>query len=67
MRVLLTSSSSRRPPHASFLNGQGQPASCAVQLVYFDGDMRVVQDASGEYFVYARAVAPRPIPNSDDL
>lgn len=40
---------------------RGNAASCAVKLVYFDGDYRIVQDASGEYFVYSRAVAPRPI------
>jgi len=40
---------------------QGRAASCAVKLCYFDGDFRVVQDPSGDYFVYARPVAPRPI------
>ena len=39
----------------------GNAASCSVKLVYFDGDMRIVQDAGGEYFVYARPVSPRPI------
>ena len=37
----------------------GNPASCSVTLKYFDGDTRIVEDSSGAYFVYARAVAPR--------
>ena len=32
-----------------------------VKLVYFDGDMRIVQDPGGQYFVYTRPVAPRPL------
>jgi len=41
---------------------QGRPAACAVKLAYFDGDLRVVQDPGGQYFVYTRPVAPRPLP-----
>eukprot|EP00324_Dicrateria_rotunda_P000738 CAMPEP_0206156422 /NCGR_PEP_ID=MMETSP1474-20131121/2978_1 /ASSEMBLY_ACC=CAM_ASM_001110 /TAXON_ID=97495 /ORGANISM="Imantonia sp., Strain RCC918" /LENGTH=286 /DNA_ID=CAMNT_0053555505 /DNA_START=32 /DNA_END=892 /DNA_ORIENTATION=+ len=37
------------------------PPTCAVQLVYYDGDLRIVRDAGGELFVYARAIAPRPL------
>ena len=38
------------------------PATCSVKLVYFDGDMRIVQDVpSGQHFVYMRPVAPRSI------
>ena len=35
------------------------PPTCAVQLVYFDGDFRIVRDPGGQLFVYTRAVAPR--------
>ena len=37
----------------------GRAPTCSVKLVYFDGDTRIVEDSSGAYFVYARAVAPR--------
>jgi hypothetical protein len=37
------------------------PPKCGVKLVYFDGDMRIVEDVGGEYFVYTRPVAPRPL------
>jgi len=39
---------------------KGAP-TCSVKLVYFDGDMRIVEDVSGELFVYTRPVAPRPL------
>jgi len=39
---------------------KGLPPSCAVKLVYFDGDFRVVEDSDGSFFVYTRPVAPRP-------
>ena len=40
------------------------PPKCSVKLVYFDGDMRIVQDGpEGNYFVYMRPVAPRPLPS----
>jgi len=41
------------------------PPTCSVQLVYYDGDFRIVQDSSGELFVYARAIAPRPLDSRD--
>jgi len=37
------------------------PPTCSVELKYFDGDFRIVADGSGELFVYARAIAPRPL------
>merc|ERR1712216_642796 len=40
---------------------KGRAPSCAVKLCYFDGDLRIVQDPSGDYFVYTRPVAPRSI------
>ena len=40
---------------------QGIGPECSVKLVYFDGDLRIVQDPSGDYFVYTRPVAPRPL------
>ena len=39
----------------------GRAPSCAVKLVYFDGDLRIVQDPGGQYFVYTRPVCPRPL------
>ena len=41
-------------------NGGNAP-TCSVKLVYFDGDMRIVEDPGGQYFVYTRPVAPRSI------
>lgn len=41
---------------------KGRPPTCSVKLVYFDGDMRIVEDPGGELFVYTRPVAPRPLP-----
>ena len=38
------------------------PPTCSVKLVYFDGDMRIVEDDSDDLFVYSRAVSPRPLP-----
>ena len=41
---------------------KGNGPTCSVKLVYFDGDVRIVQDPSGDYFVYSRAIsAPRPL------
>lgn len=39
----------------------GRAPSCAVKLVYLDGDMRIVQDPSGDYFVYTRPVCARSL------
>lgn len=36
------------------------PPVCSAKLVYFDGDFRIVEDKGGDFFVYMRAVAPRP-------
>lgn len=41
---------------------KGRGPTCSVKLVYFDGDMRIVEDTSGDFFVYTRPVAPRPLP-----
>jgi len=43
---------------------QGNAATCQVALKYFDGDFRIVEDSDGCLFVYARPVAPRPLPAS---
>jgi len=37
------------------------PPTCSVTLRYFDGDFRVVEDRGGQFFVYARPIAPRPL------
>ena len=37
----------------------------AVKLVYFDGDMRIVEDPSGDLFVYIARRALPPLPTSD--
>jgi len=39
----------------------GQAPTCSVKLVYFDGDMRIVEEDGGSLFVYMRPVAPRPM------
>ena len=39
----------------------GNAPTCSVKLVYFDGDMRIVEEDGGSLFVYMRPVAPRPI------
>lgn len=41
---------------------KGKAPTCAVTLIYFDGDMRIVQDPSGDFFVYTRPVCARPLP-----
>jgi|EP00908_Phaeocystis_cordata_P017609 hypothetical protein len=40
---------------------KGLAPTCAVKLVYYDGDMRIVEEDGGSLFVYMRPVAPRPI------
>ena len=40
---------------------KGRAPTCAVKLVYFDGDMRIIEDPSGDLFVYTKPVAPRPL------
>lgn len=37
----------------------GRKPTCSVVLKYVDEDLRIVQDADGEFFVYARPVDPR--------
>jgi len=44
---------------------KGRKATCSVQLVYADSDMRIVRDRDGEYFVYSRPVLPRSLFNLD--
>jgi len=40
----------------------GRDATCSVLVRYCDDDFRIVQDIGGDYFVYARPVIPRPLP-----
>lgn len=40
---------------------KGRDATCKVWVRYCDEDFRIVQDISGDYFVYARPVLPRPL------
>lgn len=40
---------------------KGRPASCSVNVRYVDDDFRVVEDVSGDLFVYTRPVVPRPL------
>lgn len=38
---------------------KGRPASCSVQVKYVDSDFRIVEDVSGDLFVYTRPVVAR--------
>jgi hypothetical protein len=40
---------------------KGREAECSVYVRYVDDDFRIVQDVSGDYFVYVRPVLPRPL------
>ena len=40
---------------------KGRDADCKVYVRYLDEDFRIVQDVSGDYFVYTRPVLPRPL------
>jgi hypothetical protein len=40
---------------------KGRDADCKVYVRYVDDDFRIVQDVSGEYFVYTRPVVPRSL------
>ena len=40
---------------------QGRPASCSVTIKYVDDDFRIVEDPSGDLFVYTRPVISRPL------
>lgn len=39
---------------------RGRPPVCQVTTKYLDEDFRVMEDVSGQYFVYSRPVCPRP-------
>jgi hypothetical protein len=39
----------------------GRDATCKVYVRYVDNDFRIVQDVSGDYFVYTRPVVPRSL------
>ena len=45
---------------------KGREASCKVFVRYCDGDMRIVEDVSGDYFVYTRPVLPRALDLTDE-
>ena len=40
---------------------QGRDADCKVFIRYVDNDFRIVEDVSGDFFVYTRPVVPRPL------
>lgn len=40
---------------------KGRPASCSVNVKYVDKDMRIVEDKSGDLFVYTRPVVAREL------
>jgi len=40
---------------------KGRPASCSVNVKYVDNDFRIVEDVSGDLFVYTRPVVPRAL------
>ena len=40
---------------------KGWAASCSVTVKYVDNDFRVVEDGSGDFFVYTRPVVARPL------
>lgn len=40
---------------------KGRSASCSVVVRYFDQDFRVVEDKSGDLFVYSRPVVSRSL------
>jgi hypothetical protein len=40
---------------------KGRDADCSVYIRYVDNDFRIVQDISGDYFVYTRPIIPRPL------
>jgi len=39
----------------------GRDADCRVYVRYVDDDFRIVEDSSGEFFVYTRPVVPRSL------
>ena len=40
---------------------KGREASCELKVRYVDEDFRIVEDGSGDYFVYTRPVVPRAL------
>jgi hypothetical protein len=40
---------------------KGRRAECSVTVRYFDEDVRIVEDKSGDLFVYSRPVVPREL------
>lgn len=40
---------------------KGRDASCEVNVRYVDDDFRIVEDLSGDWFVYCRPVVSRPL------
>jgi len=40
---------------------KGRDADCKIFVRYCDDDFRIVQDVSGDYFVYTRPVVPRAL------
>lgn len=40
---------------------KGRDAVCKVNVLYVDSNFRIVQDISGDFFVYTRPVVPRPL------
>lgn len=40
---------------------KGRPATCSVIVKYVDDDFRIVEDPSGDLFVYTRPVVSRPL------
>lgn len=40
---------------------KGRDAVCKVFVRYVDDDFRIVEDVSGDYFVYTKPVVPRPL------
>jgi hypothetical protein len=44
---------------------KGRSASCSVNVRYVDEDFRIVEDVSGDLFVYTRPVVPRALDLSE--
>jgi len=44
---------------------KGRDATCRVYVRYCDDGFRIVQDISGDYFVYTKPVIPRPLQLSE--
>jgi len=45
---------------------KGRSPSCSVNVKFVDEDFRIVEDGSGDLFVYTRPVVPRPLDISED-